>query len=173
MDFGSDSQATQLEAPPMNNASPNDMDASMSMIDSTFQRYVYACALMIFPSSPTHAAYARFSADEMDAMSMRIQGTKVLSGALTGDPAEMMEFDYSWDKKNLVSEEEALEGPDTFMGRPVVYVTTSALGARTLSYGMVIDSDWVPNMHEARFHILSRSKEPDVVLASTATMREV
>ena len=84
MDFGSDSQATQLEAPPMNNASPNDMDAFMSMIDSTFQRYVYACALMIFPSSPTHAAYVRFSADEMDNIHMRIQGRLFYRAHLPG-----------------------------------------------------------------------------------------
>ena len=173
MDLISDSQATQLEAPIMDNDSITFPDASMSTLDSTFTRYVYACALTIFPSSLTHAAYARFSADELDAMPMRIQGSKVLSGALTGTPAETMEFDSSWVKENLVSEEEALEGPDTFMGRPVVYVTTSALGTRTLSYGMVIDSVWIPHMHQSRFHILSRSKEPDVVLASTATMREV
>ena len=85
MDSGRDSQATQLEPTPMTNESMNFIDASMSTLDSTFPRYVYACAMTIFPSSPTHAAYVRFS----------------------------------------------------------------VLGARTLSYGMVIDSDWVPNMHQA------------------------
>ena len=108
----------------------------------------YACypifATNIFASSPENAAYARFSEEEMKLQHVRIQGEKVLSGALTNAPPEMVDFDNSWVKKNLVSEEEALEGPDTFMGRPVFYDSTAESGARTFSYGMVIDSEWIP-----------------------------
>ena len=76
----------------------------------------------------------------MQQQPVRIQGERVLSGALTNAPPEMMDFDYAWVTKNLVSQE-ALEGPDTFMGRPVFYVSTAESNARTFSYGMVIDSE--------------------------------
>ena len=91
-----DSQFTQPE--------PLPVDPAPVSLPTRATTYVYAFVTNIFDSSSNNAAYARFSEDEMKQQPVRIQGEKVLSRAFTNAPPEVMDFDYAWVTKNLVSE---------------------------------------------------------------------
>jgi hypothetical protein len=107
-----------------------------------------------FTTAGHRIAYARFSSDLLAQLPISVMGEMVLSGSLTKCKEEAMEFPYSFMKSGLVSEAEALEGPDTFLGCSVIYISTSAIGSRTLRYDMVVDTEWLPNQGMACFYIL-------------------
>ena len=136
--------------------------------------YQYAVVGTKFTSAGQRIAYARFSSDLLAQLPISIMGEMVLSGSLTQCKEEAMEFPYSFIKSGLVSESEALEGPDTFLGCSVVYISTSNIGARTLRYGMVVDTEWIPTQGMARFYILhADSMSPEVIVSPTSSLRVV
>ena len=79
-------------------------------------QYQYAVVGNKFAAAGQRIAYARFNSALLAQIPISIMCEMVLSGSLTDCKEDAMEFPYTDIQSCLVSEAEAREGPDTFLG---------------------------------------------------------